>query len=66
MKLKVLGSNSLGNCYILENKDEALIIEAGIKLPKVKAAMNYNIKKIVGCLVSHEPVSYTHLTLPTT
>lgn len=54
MKLKVLGSNSLGNCYILENKDEALIIEAGIKLPKVKAAMNYNIKKIVGCLVSHE------------
>lgn len=54
MKLKVLGSNSLGNCYILENKDEALIIEAGIKLSKVKAALNYNIKKIVGCLVSHE------------
>lgn len=54
MKLKVLGSNSLGNCYILENKDEALIIEAGIKLVNVKKALNYNISKIVGCLVSHE------------
>lgn len=54
MKLKVLGSNSLGNCYILENKDEALIIEAGIKLAKVKEALNYNTRKIVGCLVSHE------------
>ena len=54
MKLKVLGSNSLGNCYILENKDEALIIEAGIKFAKVKESLNYNISKIVGCLVSHE------------
>ena len=54
MKLKVLGSNSLGNCYILENKDEALILEAGIKLVNVKKALNYNISKIVGCLVSHE------------
>ena len=26
MRLIVLGSNSLGNCYILENKNEALII----------------------------------------
>lgn len=54
MKLKVLGSNSLGNCYILESEDEALIIEAGIKLVNVKKALNYNTRKIVGCLVSHE------------
>lgn len=54
MILKILGSNSLGNCYILENKDEALIIEAGIKLVNVKKALEYNISKIAGCLVSHE------------
>ena len=46
MKLKVLGSNSLGNCYILENKDEALILEAGIKLVNVKKALNYNISRL--------------------
>lgn len=54
MKLKVLGSNSLGNCYILENENEVLIIEAGVKLAKVKEAINYSVSKIVGCLVSHE------------
>lgn len=54
MKLIVLGSNSLGNCYILENENEALIIEAGIKFSEVKMAINYDIKKIVGCVISHE------------
>jgi phosphoribosyl 1,2-cyclic phosphodiesterase len=54
MKLKVLGSSSSGNCYILENDNEALILEAGIKLAEVKRALNFNLKKIVGCLLSHE------------
>lgn len=54
MRLIVLGSNSLGNCYILESKDEALIIEAGVKFSEVKKALNYNISKIIGCVVSHE------------
>lgn len=30
MKLKVLGSGSSGNCYILESETEALIIEVGL------------------------------------
>lgn len=54
MELKVLGSNSLGNCYLLVGRDEMLIIEAGIKFSEVKKALNYNISNIVGCLISHE------------
>lgn len=54
MKLKVLGSNSQGNCYLLVGRDEVLIIEAGIKFAEVKKALNYNISNIVGCLISHE------------
>lgn len=54
MELKVLGSNSSGNCYIIENNDEALIIEAGIKLSEVKKAIDFNISKIRGVLISHE------------
>lgn len=53
MELKVLGSSSAGNCYILDNGKEALIIEAGISFAKVKQALNYNIRKVVGCLISH-------------
>lgn len=53
MRLKVLGSGSSGNCYILENDTEALIIEAGISIKEVKIALDFNVKKIVGVLVSH-------------
>lgn len=53
MMLKVLGSSSQGNCYILENESEALILEAGIKFQDVKKALNWNITKVKGCLVTH-------------
>jgi phosphoribosyl 1,2-cyclic phosphodiesterase len=54
MKLKVLGSSSAGNCYILENDSEALILEAGVKFAEVQRALNFNIGKIAGCLITHE------------
>ena len=53
MKLICLGSSSAGNCYILENDTEALIIEAGVPLKEVKIALGFNIKKIVGVVASH-------------
>ena len=53
MELKVLGSSSSGNCYILETEKEALIIEAGINFMNVKKALNFQLRKVVGCLISH-------------
>ncbi len=54
MKLTVLNSNSKGNCYILQNKHEALVIECGVKFSEVKKALDFNISKVVAVLVSHE------------
>jgi phosphoribosyl 1,2-cyclic phosphodiesterase len=54
MKLTVLGSSSMGNSYILQNRKEALIIEAGIKSKDVLQALDFNVTKVVGCLVTHE------------
>lgn len=53
MVLKVLGSGSSGNCYILENDAEALVIEAGLPFLAVKKALDFNISKIVGVVISH-------------
>ena len=53
MKLKCLGSSSKGNCYILESDTEALVIEVGISLMEVKKALDFNISKVVGAIVSH-------------
>lgn len=54
MRLKVLGSSSSGNCYILEAKDEILILECGVKFSEVKKAIDFNINKVAGCLITHE------------
>lgn len=54
MKLKVLGSGSTGNCYILENEQEALIIDAGIRFFEVKKALRFQVRKIVGVIVTHK------------
>lgn len=54
MKLKILGSGSKGNCYLLDNGKECLVIEAGIPFKEVQKAVDYDISRIVGVIVSHE------------
>lgn len=54
MKLKVLGSGSSGNCYLLQGDKETLIIECGISYKEILKGLNFNLSNVVGCLVSHE------------
>lgn len=54
MKLSVLASGSRGNCYVIQNKDEALIIECGVRMSVIKKSLNFDISKVVGVLISHE------------
>lgn len=54
MKLTCLGSGSAGNCYLLHNDTECLVIEAGVPFKAVKQALGFNIEKIQGVVVSHE------------
>ncbi len=54
MQLRVLGSSSSGNCYLLENEAECLVLEAGLPFRKIKEALTFDILKIVGVLVTHE------------
>ena len=53
MILQVLGSNSNGNCYVIQNENEAIVLEAGINPMEVKKAVNFNIAKITALLTSH-------------
>lgn len=51
--LKVLSSGSHGNCYLLQCKDETLILELGIKWGDILKSLNYNLGCVCGCLCSH-------------
>lgn len=53
MRLICLGSGSSGNCYLLESEKEALVIEAGVPFMEVKKALDFNIRKIAGVIISH-------------
>lgn len=54
MNLKVLGSNSAGNCYLLQAFGETLMIECGIHINKVKQALKFNLSGLYAiCTHSH-------------
>jgi phosphoribosyl 1,2-cyclic phosphodiesterase len=53
MKLKIISSGSVGNSYILESQNSALLIECGVKVDEVKQAIDFNTLKLKGMLVSH-------------
>jgi phosphoribosyl 1,2-cyclic phosphodiesterase len=54
MKLKVLGSGSKGNCYILQGDKETLLLECGLPWKGILKGLDFNIGDVSGCLVSHE------------
>ena len=54
MFLKCVNSSSDANTFILENENEALILDLGCSSSEIKKALNFNIRKIKGCLLSHE------------
>lgn len=53
MRLIVIGTGSKGNAYVLETEHEALLIEAGVNFNDIKKALNFNLSKVSGCIVSH-------------
>jgi phosphoribosyl 1,2-cyclic phosphodiesterase len=52
--VRVLGSGSSGNCYVLDDGHSQLIIEAGIKFNKIQQALAFDFSRVAGCLISHE------------
>lgn len=53
MKLHILSSSSQGNSYVISSDTSALVIEAGVSVKRVKKALDFNVNKVKGCLISH-------------
>ena len=51
--LKVIGSGSEGNCYLLDCAGEILVIECGCPLKEVKKALNFDLTHIKGAVIGH-------------
>lgn len=54
MKLKCIATGSSGNCYTLtSDSGETLILDCGISIKEIKKGLDWNIRSVVGCIVSH-------------
>ncbi len=54
MRVKVLGSSSKGNCYILESSTGNLLLECGVNFKEIQKALEFNLSSVHGCFVTHE------------
>lgn len=53
MEIKVLGSSSSGNCYILEHGGNKLILDCGVKYTDIMRALDWKTDEVTACLVTH-------------
>lgn len=58
MKLKVISTGSQGNAYILDADNEVLLIECGVRFTEIKKALDFDLSKVVGCLITHEHLDH--------
>lgn len=54
IRLKIIGSGSSGNCYVLENDKEKLLLDLGLTKSEIVKGMDYDISHVVGCVVTHK------------
>lgn len=59
MKIKVLGSSSSGNCYLIEaSGTDKLVLDAGINFKDVQKELNFDFNGIQGVLITHEHMDH--------
>lgn len=51
--IKVLASGSKGNCYLIDNGETKLLLDAGIPFNQIQIGCDFHVSDISGCLVSH-------------
>ncbi len=53
MDIQVIASGSSGNCYRITDGQAALLLDAGIPYRDIQKALNFRVRDLSGCLVTH-------------
>lgn len=60
MILGTIGTGSTGNSYYIKaNNGEILLLDAGLPIADIKKGINYEVEKVVGCLVTHSHLDHS-------
>ncbi len=53
MKIQVIASSSKGNAYRVSDGETALLLDAGVPLKEIQRVLNFRVRDISGCLITH-------------
>ena len=60
MTLKTIGTGSTGNSYYIKaDNGKILLLDAGLTIADIKKGINYEVDKVVGCLVTHSHLDHS-------
>lgn len=59
IEIKTLASGSSGNAYWISDGHTELLIECGIRFKDIQIALDFDARKLAGCLVTHEHKDHT-------
>lgn len=54
MEIKVIASGSKGNAYRISDGKTSILLDAGVPLKTIQKALNFRIRDLSGCLISHK------------
>lgn len=53
MQITVIASGSTGNAYRVSDGTTALLLDAGIPIKAIREALNFRVRDLAGCLITH-------------
>ncbi|MDP5277228.1 MBL fold metallo-hydrolase [Chengkuizengella axinellae] len=54
IEITTLASSSKGNCYKVTDGKTALLLECGIRYKDIQIGLEFRMREIAGCLITHE------------
>lgn len=54
MVIKIIGSGSSGNCYLVSDNKTSILLDAGLPIKVIQQGCNFQLSGISGCLISHQ------------
>jgi len=54
MEILVIASSSRGNAYRISDGKTSLLLECGVPAREIQKALQFQLHKIDGCLITHE------------
>ncbi|MBC3889474.1 MBL fold metallo-hydrolase [Acetobacterium paludosum] len=58
MDVLVIASSSRGNAYRISDGQTSLLLECGVPIREIQKALQFQLHKIDGCLISHEHMDH--------